>query len=230
MYKLHPDLPPINIDQKIWHYFSLAKFLGMISHSSLYLCRQDQFDDSFEGVMTKKDAAFFDSFAPGTSKNMNGDSLGCFYSNCWTKSDVDEYVLWSSYASLKDGVAVQSTVLKLISSFDETDPRPVYVSDVQYINYEDDFSFGMTRGKANLIAPRFSKRRFFEAEKELRAMYWETDGKFNKSPIGLDFRVDLNTLIESVYVAPASYPWLKEVVEEILGKYGLNKEVIKSGI
>ena len=62
MYKQHPDLPPISINQKIWHYFTLAKFLGMISHSSLYLCRQDQFDDSFEGVMTKKDAEFIDSF------------------------------------------------------------------------------------------------------------------------------------------------------------------------
>ena len=33
-------------------------------------------------------------------------------------SDVDEYALWSPYASLKDGVAVQSTVLRLITALD----------------------------------------------------------------------------------------------------------------
>lgn len=101
MYKQHPDLPPIDINQKIWHYYTLPKFLSLLSSSSLYLCRHDKFDDSFEGAMTKMDKAFFESKASGITERMQGDSLGCTYSNCWTKSDVDEYVLWSSYASLK---------------------------------------------------------------------------------------------------------------------------------
>ena len=230
MYKLHPDLPAFDINEKIWHYFSLSKFLGFISTSSLYLCREDKFDDSFEGAMTQKDAAFFNSISPGTAESMRGDSLGCVYVNCWTRSDVDEYVLWGSYSSLKDGIAVQSSVLKLISSLDETDKRPVYISNVQYIDYDKEYSFGITGGNANMIAPHFSKRRYFEAEKELRVMYWDTSGKFDKTPAGLYFKVDISTLIERVYVAPSSYPWLVTVIQEILQKYGLNKEVLKSGI
>ena len=93
MYKQHPDLPPIDIYQRIWHYYSLSKFLSLLSSSSLYLCRQDKFDDGFEGIMTKKDEAFFESKVSGITKGMKGDSLGCTYSNCWTKSDLDEYVL-----------------------------------------------------------------------------------------------------------------------------------------
>ena len=130
MYKQHPSLPPIDINQRIWHYYTLPKFLSLVSSSSLYLCRQDKFDDSFEGAMTKKDIAFFESKSAGMTSGMTGDSLGCTYSNCWTKADTDEYVLWNSYASLKDGVAVQSTVLRLISAFDPNDPRNVYVSNV----------------------------------------------------------------------------------------------------
>ena len=88
----------------------------------------------------------------------------------------------------------------------------------------------MTGGKANMIAPHFSKRLYFGAERELRVMHWDTDGKFDNTPDGLSFRVDIDTLIERVYVAPLSYPWLITVIEEILQKYGLNKEVLKSGI
>ena len=230
MYYQHRELPPIDITQKIWHYYTLPKFLSLISSSSLYMCRQDKFDNSFEGVMTKKDEAFFESKSSGITKGMKGDSLGCTYSNCWTKSDVDEYVLWSSYSSLKDGIAIQSTVLRLITALDPSDERRVYVSNVQYIDYDSDYSFQLTGGIANMIAPLFSKRQYFEAEKELRAMYWDMDGRFHNTPEGLLFKVDLKELIESVYVAPQSYPSYRELIEELLLKYGLQKEVKRSGI
>lgn len=230
MYSEHRDLPLINKNAIIWHYYSLSKFLGLLSTSSLYLCRHDQFDDSFEGAMSKKDEEFFESVIPGITNNMKKDSLGCFYSNCWTKAEVDEYVMWNTYASLKDGVAIQSTASKLISSFDANDKRPVYVSDVQYIDYESDYTFKRTGGKANMIAPRFSKRPYFEAEKELRVLFWDTNGKFDNTLKGLDFKVDLNTLIECIYVAPGPYPWFKDVIEEIVKKYGLEKTVKRSGI
>lgn len=121
------------------------------------LCRQDKFDDSFEGAMTKKDVAFFESKSSGIAKGMAGDSLGCTYSNCWTKSNVDEYVLWGSYASLQDGVAVQSTVNRLITALDHEDKRSVYVSNVQYINYEKDYSFRLTRGTCQYDRSSFLK-------------------------------------------------------------------------
>ena len=230
MYQGHPDLSPVDINEKIWHYFTLPKFLSFLSTSSLYMCRQDRFGDSFEGVMTKKDIAFFESKSPGMTQGLKGDAIGCTYSNCWTRSDVDEYVLWSSYASVTDGVAIQSTVLRLITALDPSDNRPVYVSNVQYIDYDSDYSFQLTGGIANMIAPHFSKRPYFMAEKELRAMYWDTDGRFNNTPEGLLFKVDLNELIEIVYVAPSSQPWYRAVVKELLVKYGLVKDVYFSSI
>ena len=230
MYQSHPGLPPVDIHEKIWHYFSLPKFLSFLSTSSLYMCRQDKFDDSFEGVLTKKDIAFFESKSPGMTQGLKGDAIGCTYSNCWTRSDVDEYVLWGSYASLTDGVAIQSTVLRLISSLDPSDKRAVYVSNVQYIDYDLEYSFQLTGGIANMIAPHFSKRPYFMAEKELRAMYWDTEGRFNNTPEGLLFKVDLNELIETVYVAPSSKQWYTDVIKELLVKYGLEKDVRCSSI
>lgn len=196
MYTEHTYFSPIITTQKIWHYFSLSKFLGLISKSSIYLCRQDKFDDKYEGTMTKKDEAFFNSVSPDMCNKMKGDSIGCVYYDCWTKSDVDEYVLWSTYSSLKDGVAIQSSVGNLILSLDPKDKRHVYASDVQYIDYESDWSFVKTKGIANMLAPHFSKRSYFSAEKEFRVLYWDSQARYNSSPVGLDFKVDLNKLIE----------------------------------
>ena len=81
-----------------------------------------------------------------------------------------------------------------------------------------------------MIAPHFSKRKYFESEKELRVMHWNTEGRYHNTEKGLLFKVDLNELIESVYVAPQSYPQYRDIIEELLTKYGLNKEVRKSGI
>ena len=42
--------------------------------------------------------------------------------------------------------------------------------------------------------------------------------------------VDLDELIESVYVSPMAEVWFTEVVEDILRKYGLEKSVYHSAL
>lgn len=227
MYKKHPDLAEPDDSQTIWHYFSLAKFLGLIDKSALYLSRHDKFDDGFEGALSEKDIQYFDSTKPGMAEYMKGDNVGCYYSNSWTKSDVDEYVLWSSYASLSDGVAVQSTVARLLKSLDAETEKDVYVSDVLYIDYSKDFTFKKTGGIVNTLGPHFTKRDFFQSEKELRIMYVDPTGHFKTSPAGVEIKVDLATLIENAYVAPFSFPWLADTVNNILMKYNLTNLVVK---
>lgn len=231
MYRKHPDLSEPSSEQTIWHYFSLAKFLGFIDRSSLYLCRHDKYDDSFEGALSEKDKQFFNNLNNGIADYMTADKAGCYYSNCWTKSAVDEYVLWNAYASLKDGVAVKSTVARLLESLESDKEKDVYVSDVLYIDYSKDFTFKKTNGKVNTLAPHFTKRDYFKSEKELRVMYVDSLGDFKSSPIGVEVKVELKTLIESIYVAPFSYSWLVGAITNILEKYGLpNVDVKKSQI
>lgn len=157
MYVQHPDLPEVDKNQIIWHYYSLPKFLSLISSSSLYFCRQDKFDDSFEGKVTLKDKQFIDAINDGFGENVEKDTVGCPYSCCWSKSDVDDYVLWRSYSSIKDGIAIRSTVGSLIDSLDPSDKRAIYVTNVQYSDYETNHSFDLTNGKLNMIAPHSPK-------------------------------------------------------------------------
>jgi hypothetical protein len=43
-------------------------------------------------------------------------------------------------------------------------------------------------------------------------------------------KVDLEKLINRVYVSPNAPSYFKEVVESIISKYGLSKEIIKSDL
>ena len=230
MYKEHPDLNPPKMDQRVWHYFSLSKFLGLIDKSTLYFCRHDQYDDSFEGCLSAKDKQFFDAIHPGMQEYLTGDKVGCYYSNCWTKAEVDEYVLWNAYSSLKDGVAVQTTAERLTASLGAEKEKDVYVSDVMYIDYSTDYTFSKTGGKVNTLAPHFTKREYFASEKELRLMYVDTRGKFFSSPGGVEVKVDLPTLIDKVYLAPFSYEWLATVISNILKRYGLEKVIVEKSL
>lgn len=231
MYKTHRDLTEPDITHKIWHYYSLPKFLSLLHTSSFYLCRHDRYGDSYEGKLSFMDRKFFDEKSSGILKGKEDDSFGCSFSICWTKSEVDEYVLWNSYSSLKEGVAVQSSVGRLIEALDPKDSRNIFVSEVNYIDYDNEYTFSTTKGFANLLGAHFTKRKYFEAEKEVRALYFDPYARFNTSPEGLLYKVDLNTLIESIYVAPASMMGYSDVLQEILGFYGLSHiKVSKSSI
>ena len=45
---------------------------------------------------------------------------------------------------------------------------------------------------------------------------------------GIYIPVDLNILIEKIIVSPGAKPWFNEMVESILDKYELNKEIYNS--
>ena len=40
---------------KLWRYMDLTKFLTLIINSELYLNRADNYEDIYEGLLTKKD-------------------------------------------------------------------------------------------------------------------------------------------------------------------------------
>ncbi len=231
MYKTHKGLAEPDISLVIWHYFTLPKFLSLLHTKSLFLCRHDQFGDGYEGRLSVKDEQFFETISPGILHGMKHDQWGCSFSSCWTQSPVDEYVLWSSYSSLKEGVAVRSTIARLISSLSPEDPHELYLSEVNYIDYNEEYTFKKTKGLANMIAPHFTKRKYFAAEKEIRLMHFDPNARFNKSAVGILAPVDLDILMESVYVSPMAQPWFQESIEGLLQLFGLGQiEVKKSEI
>ena len=78
------------------------------------------------------------------------------------------------------------------------------------------------------------QRKSFEYEKELRAAICTFSTKYTldkpEFTIGTYIHVDLDILIETVVVAPDSPVWFTKLVESIVKKYNLKKDVIQSDL
>ena len=52
----------------------------------------------------------------------------------------------------------------------------------------------------------------------------------NPEEEGIWTPVNLNALIDAIYVAPESAEWFRELVENVARTYGLDKKIIKSAL
>lgn len=224
MYRIHRDIDTPNDATVVWHYFTLPKFLGLLDASALYFSRQDQFDDSAEGHLSQWDRKYLSQNEGSLADFLESDRVGCYFANCWTMSPSDEYVLWNTYASLVDGIAIKSSIGRLKNALPESDARSIYISGVNYYDDIKESTFKASGGIINRLALGFSKRSYFRAEKEVRLLFHDNDARLDdKSPRGLLFSVELNTLIEEIYVAPNSYQWFEKAVSHLMELYGLEK-------
>jgi len=81
------------------------------------------------------------------------------------------------------------------------------------------------------------KRKSFEHEREVRALVikWPTHDNefdFTQETIadGVKIRVDVERLIERIYVAPNAPNWFADLVSAVIHRYGYVFEVIHSGL
>jgi len=127
--------------------------------------------------------------------------------------------MWKLYASTDEAVAIQSTYNRLHECL--TDKS--YVGVVNYIDYEHHLiPFN------NAFWPYVHKRLSFEHERELRIVEVdfpeakESDtlnwGDIN-TPTGKLIKINLNDLLEAVYVSPTAPSWFFELVETIIKRY-----------
>lgn len=245
----HPSFKiPNNRDVKIWRYMDLAKYLAILQRRSLFFSRATLLGDRFEGSSTKlmvsvpqyimdmdnrtsdaalalfKDLADNYRLLRGTSKSMVHRYLIC----CWHMNEHESAAMWSLYLRSNEGVCIQSTYRKLRSCL----PKCVFIGEVNYIDYETE-GFPIDNAFNFII----HKRKSFEHERELRALFCEMDGtpdaepyKTKIEPAGLRIEVNLQSLIETVRISPAAEPWLASVIQEATAKYDLNVPVRQSAL
>ena len=107
-----------------------------------------------------------------------------------------------------------------------------YLQYQKYIDYEKEW---MPEGI--IFYPFMHKRISFEHEKEVRAMIWraptkdeEIDFSITTIDDGIFASIDLNVLINAIYVSPTSPNWFYELVCAIVGKFGIDKPIKQSSL
>lgn len=213
-----------------------TKFVSMLDNNSLFFTRSDKFEDPFEGTYSKanqmirpmvyKDTGIsevvlrqIDEFSKRLREHM--------LISCWHMNEHESAAMWKLYLQSNEGIAIQSTYNRFCQCFQAAN-ESIYIGKVDYVDYESDWI-----PEGNAFSPFLFKRKSFEHEREIRAIIDDStiDQENRELPrfeIGTNIHVDLNILIENVYVSPTSPKWFKDLVSSILSKYELNRDVIQS--
>ena len=243
--------PPDNPDGRIWRYLDFAKYVSLLEHQALFFATVEALDDPFEGTVpvrdldvrpileAMRDTVTDEEVALARANIVDTVKLARSFwcVSCWHQNDYESAAMWSVYASQGQGIAIVSSFNRLTQSFNY--PQPIFVGMVQYIDYDNESIEG---GYTNVFAPLLMKRRSFEHEKELRAVVGGAledvredlpVGQIQNIKVakyGVQVPIDLNSLIEKVYVAPRAQPWYRELVEQVSQRYGLNVPIIQSDL
>jgi len=242
MYKEHPVFEkPDNENIKIWRYLDFTKFVSLLDKQALFFARADKLSDPFEGsyskaniklrpIIYKELGSYFDPVQKQFqvfSKEIKKFTL----INSWHMNEYESAAMWKLYLKTDEGVAIQSTFKRLTESFHNYEGN-VYIGKVKYIDYQTEWL-----PEGNTFYPFLHKRKSFEHERELRAIIQilpVKDGNINLKLEVLDtgayIPVDLDILIEKIFVSPMAPKWFNELVNSIINKYNLNKEVTQSSL
>jgi hypothetical protein len=243
MYEEHPLFEkPDDENAAIWRYLDFTKFVSLLDRRALFFARADKMPDPFEGSSSKANVRL----RPDVYKDMpeksrdkmlaewaylSRESRRFTLLNCWHISENESAAMWKLNLKTDEGVAIRSTFRRLADSLKMCTEYTVHIGKVKYIDYETDWL-----PEGNAFYPFLHKRRSFEHERELRAV-------IQKLPLvegmGIDLAqpspdagayvpVDVDLLLETVFVSPAAPAWFHELVSSVVGKYGFNKEVRRS--
>jgi hypothetical protein len=240
MYKEHPVIfeKPVSNNAKIWRYLDFTKFVSLLDKSALFFSRADKLGDPFEGSYPKANVelrpqVYKDKVPPDVinhAPEFNKLLVKHTFINCWHLNRYESAAMWKLYLKSNEGIAIRSTFSRLKSCLN-AEKRDIFIGKVQYVDYEKDLL-----SEVHTLLPFVHKRKSFAHEHELRALIQEFRYKRNgeidwsKPPFdeGIYIKVNLETLIDKIYLAPTSPKWLVELVKSVTGLYKLNKEVLQS--
>lgn len=243
------QFPQPDGNPRIWRYMDFAQFVSLLSTGTLYFARADKFGDDFEGTLPKPTVRRLrDEWGGVESKDGNDifelkkqdwKSLKkSTFLNCWHKNEYESVAMWEQYSN--EGIAIQSEYFRLSDSLgeivDENGDRVypditahINIFPVEYKNYNE---FDL-EGTSHLSNPYQYKRKSFEHESEIRAhisklppTWREEEPSEDELDTGLSVSVDLEKLIENVFVAPSSKSYVHEAVESVAEEYGLGSDIV----
>lgn len=228
-------LKPENLNVKIWRYIDFTKFIWILEHKSLWFTRADHLCDPFEGTLSRR-SLYLEGVEPTQSAeyDRNVKIIRDSYKkwkhwvvvNCWHRNEYESAAMWNLYIDSDCGIAIQSTWDKLTKSF-HLSPEKVWVTVVRYVDYDN------VKMYADYPPTVFSYKRIsFQHEREVRALIDSHLGK--KVPLeqepdytGICIPVDLDLLIERIFVSPQLDEWKYKIVKKVAAKYGISKEIIE---
>ena len=227
MYKNNPNITlPEDPNTIVWKYLDLSKFLDLLLYRKLFMSRSDKFEDQYEGTFSEP------TYEEIKKLSINNPDFLDYYKthrknvviSSWHINEYESFAMWQILTQNSEGLAIQSTIGRLQKAMDVEKDFNQYIGEVNYIDYKKEYiPFD------DMFFPFLFKRKSFQYEREVRiiADLSEHDIKIND---GLKIEVDIDQLIEKIYIHPKSENWYKKLVIELVDKLGFDFEIEKSDL
>lgn len=227
MYTHNPNITlPENPDTIVWKYLDLSKFLDLLLAKKLFMSRSDKFEDQYEGTFSEP------TFEEIKRLSENNPEFLDFYKthrekvvvSSWHINEYESFAMWQIFTQNSEGLAIQSTIGRLQKALEVEKNFKQYIGQVNYIDYKKEYiPFD------DMFFPFLFKRKSFQYEREVRII-GDLSNQEIKINDGLKIDVDIDQLIEKIYIHPKSENWYKKLVIELVDKLGFDFEIEKSDL
>ena len=227
MYINNPNIKlPEDPDTVVWKYLDLSKFLDLLMSDKLFMSRSDKFEDQYEGTFSEP------TFEEIKKLSIDKPDFLNYYKthrekvaiSSWHINEYESFAMWQIFTQNSEGLAIQSTIGRLQKSLIPEINFKQYIGEVNYIDYKKEhIPFD------DMFFPFLFKRKSFQYEGEVRIItdIGESDIKIND---GLKINVDINQLIEKIYIHPKSENWYKNLVIQLVKQLGFDFTIEKSDL
>ena len=227
MYLDNPNIKlPEDPETIVWKYLDLSKFLDLLLSKKLFMSRSDKFEDQYEGTFSEP------TFEEIRKLSIDNPDFLNYYKthrekvaiSSWHINEYESFAMWQIFTQNSEGLAIQSTIGRLQKALQPEEHFQQYIGEVNYIDYKKEYiPFD------DLFFPFLYKRKSFQYEREVRIISDVTQNNLKLND-GLKMNVDVNLLIEKIYIHPKSENWYKNLVIQLVAKLGFDISIEKSDL
>ena len=234
---MHPKLKiddSLTDDVVLWRYMDLSKLVALLS-GGLWLARADTFKDRHEGRFPDemrellREAYKTLPDGPGgevkDAEDFQEYLLKNTFISCWHQNSDENLAMWEIYGRDASAVAVQTSVGRMRSVLSGVKPEGITfnLKPVSYMNADE------VPGTLRYEECFFRKRRHYVFEQEVR-LSLDTYSRYKPSkntPYGKLLTINVNGLVDRVYVHPDCAQWYLDVVCSVMQKFGCSANVVR---
>lgn len=218
-------------------------------------------DDPYEGAFPKSSTTMFGELSKfmkeKSSDEKYSDIIGKFeigkqvfghlfkdqvLINCWNMKEYEDANMWARFGKDTISIAIKSDLRRLKNCFKQYIDYDIFIGQISYIDYETEKIV-----ERSPLTPFLYKRKHFDSENEVRCFLYD-DGDIGLFPDnepmpvnaldeglalnpGVYVPVDLDILIERIYVSHNSPEWVREMIDSLLNKLSVPpKEILFSSL
>ncbi|WP_339920931.1 hypothetical protein [uncultured Flavobacterium sp.] len=217
---------PEDPDTIVWKYLDLSKFLDLLMSQKLFMSRSDKFEDQYEGTFSEP------TFEEIRKLSIDNPDFLKFYKihrekvaiSSWHINEYESFAMWQIFTQNSEGLAIQSTIGRLQNALAPENNYKQYIGEVNYIDYKKEYiPFD------DMFFPFLFKRKSFQYEREVRILSDVSDNNISLND-GLKINVNIDQLIEKIYIHPKSENWYKDLVINLVKQLGFDFTIEKSDL